>query len=285
MVDFKAKLKKEAKKRSRNDGYGRSSRFYETPEGMIYPSVTTILSAINKPALVPWAAKEERKMVLTALRGLMDSKPDGVKVSRLQFMAQLDDAIGKEKAHSKLLNKASNIGTQIHEMAEWVLRSELQQETGPEPVLSDEAQSGFVAWDDWRKSVNLVPLLIEQTVYSDKHKYAGTLDLLCEMDLPPVDAFGYPTSLTGRGTVMTDWKSGKGIYNEYHLQTAAYIEAIIEMGHAPNGTHGLIVRVPKVIGDPNVETGFMPSKKVRPIFKAFLATLELWSWLDQMPKK
>jgi hypothetical protein len=277
--------KKKAKRVSRSDGWNRYSRFYVTPEGAKYPSVTTVLSAVNKPALVPWAAKEERKLVLGALRKLMDSLPKERKTSRLQFMGMLDDAIGEQKAHARILQKAGNIGTEIHHMTEWGLRRELKQEVGPEPVLSDEASSGFVAWDDWRQKVNLVPYLIEETVYSDKYGYAGTLDLFCEMDLPPADIDGKPTGLSGRGKVMTDWKSGKGIYTEARLQTAAYMEALIEMGHAPQGIHGLVVRVPKVIGDPDVETGFITSSDSKRIFKAFLATLELWKYLDTVPKK
>ncbi len=288
MVDFKAKAKKakkKAKQTSRSDGWGRYSRFYVTPEGAKYPSVTTILSAVNKPALVPWAAREERKLVLSALRGLMDSLPTDRKTSRLQFMALLDDAIGEQKAHSKILKKAGDIGTEIHAMAEWVLRRELKQEVGPEPKLSEEAESGFVAWDDWRQRTNLVPYLIEEIVYSDKHGFAGTLDLLCEMDLPEFDIDGAPTGLTGRGKVMADWKSGKGIYVEARMQTAAYMEALIEMGHAPQGIHGMVVRVPKVVGDPNVEIGFITSSSSKQIFKAFLATLKLWTYLDSVPKK
>jgi len=271
--------KKAATRSSRSDGWGRYSRFYTTPEGQTYPSVTTILKAVNKPALVAWAAREERKMILSALRGLMERTQKGT--SKLQFMNRLDDAIGEQKAHTKILNKAGDIGSEIHSMAEWVLRSELKQEVGPEPELSDGAQQGFVAWDDWRQSVNLVPLLIEQTVYSDKHKYAGTLDLLCEMDLPPLDIDGNPTHLEGRGHVMADWKSGKAIYVEARMQTAAYREALVEMGHAPKNVHGMVVRVPKTVGDPNVETGFITSSDYQQIFKAFLATMELWHYLDE----
>lgn len=273
--------KKKATRSNRSDGYGRYSRFYDLPDGSRYPSVTTILRAVNKPALINWAAKEERKMILDALRDLMDSIPKGEKLSRLHFMARLEDSIGAQKAATKIRNKAGDIGSEIHAMAEWVLRRELKQEVGPEPKLSEQAESGFVAWDDWRKETNLVPLLIEQTVWSNKHGYAGTLDLFCEMDLPETDIDGEPTGLKGRGRVMADWKSGKGIYIEARLQTAAYMEALIEMKHARRGIHGLVVRVPKVVGDPNVETGFITAKKSTEIFKAFLSTLDLWKYLDR----
>jgi hypothetical protein len=34
-----------------------------------------------------------------------------------------------------------------------------------------------------------------------------------------------------------------------------------------------------------VETGFITSSDSKRIFKAFLATLELWKYLDTVPKK
>lgn len=43
-----------------------NGHFYEA-EGESYPLVTTIASVIGKPALVPWASKVEREMVLAAL--------------------------------------------------------------------------------------------------------------------------------------------------------------------------------------------------------------------------
>ena len=262
--------RKAAKRTSRDDGFGRSSRFYTTPEGAKYPSVTTILRAINKPALVNWAAREERKMVLAALGAAMDSVEKGKKLGRMAFMKRVEDFIGAEKAHNKLRSKAGDIGTGIHQMAEWHLRSELKQKVGPEPQVPEASTWGYMAWDDWRRSVNLVPLHIEQTCYSDKYGYAGTFDLLCEMDLPDGT----------RGNVLADWKSGKAIYNEQPIQTAAYIEAVIEMKHATRPLHGLIVRVPKTIGDPEFETKYIHSDEVKGLFKVFLATYDLWKYLD-----
>ena len=53
---------------------GRSGRFYDIPNAdgttARYPSVTTILGAIAKPALIGWAAKEERLAVTEAAADL-----------------------------------------------------------------------------------------------------------------------------------------------------------------------------------------------------------------------
>ena len=52
------------------------ARFY-TIDGVQYPSVTTILEVINKPALGPWYAKEERRAFETALLAVAAGSPTG----------------------------------------------------------------------------------------------------------------------------------------------------------------------------------------------------------------
>ena len=102
---------------ARQDGYGRSTRFYEV-DGLRLPSVTSILSAVAKPALIGWAAKTEREMVYAAVRRLIVD-PD---VKRDNFMRSLEAAVGKERAHSKELAKAATIGSEAHALIEWHFR-------------------------------------------------------------------------------------------------------------------------------------------------------------------
>jgi hypothetical protein len=260
-----------ARRVSRNDGYGRFTRFYETPDGGRYPSVTAILGAINKPALVNWAAKTEREMVIRAAADLWEDVPTAPKMTRMAYIATLDGRIGKEKAHTKALTAAADIGSQAHAMAEWTLRRELKQEAGPEPKLSDKALWAFMAWEDWRKQANLVPLAIEQMVWSNAHGYAGTLDLYAELDIPGGK----------RGRCLIDFKTGKAIYKEASLQISAYAEALIEMGHAERPVHGMVVRLPKVESDPNFETKFVPQEEITSHLKTFVHVLELWRWMDE----
>lgn len=254
---------------NRPQGFGRSSRMYEC-DGRQLPSVTTILGAINKPALINWAAKVERESILIAAGQLWEDIPVGGKMSRDEFSALLLERIGTTKQNQRLKDRAADIGTQIHALVEWEMRRELKQEVGPQPTTLEAAIWGAMAHDDWRKSVNMVPILIEQVVWSNKYGYAGTFDIMCEMDLPG----------GGRGRVLVDNKSGKAIYAEAGLQIAAYAEALIEMGHAEHPLAGLVVRVPKTIDDPKFETRFYSASELSGNFKTFLSTLELWKWLD-----
>ena len=232
--------------------------------------MTAILNAINKPALINWAAKTEREMVIRAAADLWEDAPETPKMSRVAFLATLDSRIGKEKAHTKALSVAADIGSQAHGMVEWTFRKELKQAVAPEPKLTDKALWAFMAWEDWRKQANLVPLAIEQMVWSSKYGYAGTLDLYAELDLPT----------GGRGRCLIDFKTGKAIYSEASLQISAYAEALIEMGHAERPVHGMVVRLPKLESDPHFETKFIPQEQITEHQKTFVHVLALWRWLD-----
>src|SRR3990170_3101551 len=234
-----------------------AGRFYTIAEGVQLPSVTTILNVVGKPALVQWAAKEERTMVSAVAADLAKTPP----MSRTAYLTTLTDRLGKQRANQKLLAKASEIGSQVHAMAEWNFRRALGQKVGPEPKIEDRAQWGYMALEDWASSVKFKPLKIEQTVWSTTHGYAGTMDLLALVNDVPT---------------LVDFKTGKAIYGEAHLQNVAYQVAYNEMGHEPQAQAGLIVRLPKVETDPAFETAVVPP--VAELFPVFQAAHRLWVW-------
>lgn len=262
----------------------RGSRWYTIPNGQEYPSVTTILSVIGKPALIAWSAKVEREMVTSVSADLYLDVAGTPKMSKIAYLNTLQTRLGKEKAHKKLLEKAGDIGSQIHALIEWTLRASLMQEPGPSPHICDKAQWAFMAWEDWRKSVKLRPIFVEQTVWSDIHGIAGTMDLFCELS-------GEVTAkhwLTGEKITKTfsaptaaiiDWKSGKKVYPESFLQNAAYRNFLREMGHG-DATEGLIVRLPKVDTDPEFEVVWCPPEAT--CLPIFLNAKTLWTWAQEM---
>lgn len=239
---------------------GPSGRFYEI-DGESYPSVTHILQVINKPALVNWAANQERTLVCEAAADLYEDVAKLTKpLARTAYLTTLQGRIGKTKAHQRELAKAGDIGTQVHRLIEWNLRKSLGQVVGPEPRVVDDAQWAFMAWEDWAGSVQLKPRLIEQVVFSHVHGYAGTMDLVAHAN--DVD-------------VLIDFKTGKAVYAEALLQNVAYQVALSEMGHGmPVG--GLIVRLPKHQSDPAFEVVEVPA--VADLFPTFLAVKEVWRW-------
>ena len=239
---------------------GPSGRFYLV-DGDPLPSVTHILSCLGKPALINWAANQERTLVMEASADLYKdvaklSKP----LIRTAYLTTLQARVGKTKAHQRELAKASDIGTQVHHLIEWKLRVSLGEVVGPEPRVVDDAQWAFMAWEDWARAVNLKPRFIEQTVFSRTYGYAGTMDLFAEVN---------------GETRLIDFKTGKAIYAEAYLQNVAYQVALREMGH-DHAAGGLIVRLPKNQADPAFEVAEVPP--VDGLFSTFLAVKEVWKW-------
>lgn len=268
----------------RDDGYGRRTGFYPVEGVGKLPAVTSILEAVAKPALVPWAAKLEREMVSRAAADLYEDLPvAGPKMSRAAFLVSLmgDGSrgnygrLGKVKAHSKALEKAADIGTSVHKMIQWNMRRELLQRVGPEPKLQPAASWAFMAYEDWRRASNLSPIFVEETVFSKRYGYAGTADWAGEIDASGPEG-------RSRVHVLGDWKTGKSIYPEALLQNSAYVHALVEMGHATPDVGGIIIRLPKVETDPAFEVRLIPPEEQKTLFRTFLHVLELWKWLEEI---
>src|SRR5262245_53825616 len=175
-------------------GFDRA-RFY-TIEGYQYPSVTTVLEIINKPALGPWYAKEERRYFETALRAVADQHAT---ITAGDLMTAVTAAVQGTKAADKEKAKAATIGTAAHALIEWHTRRLLGEDLGPEPTVPDAAQWAVMAWQDWAKDVSFTPLLVEVPVSCRGCGYAGTADWIGKVN-------GVVT--------LGDYKTGKAIYPE-----------------------------------------------------------------------
>ena len=214
-----------------------ASRFYDIThtDGTTarYPSVTTILGAIAKPALsrlgreggAPGRHRGRRRPLRR------DRAPARTSSRARPTCSTLEQRLGKTKAHVKALAKAAEIGSAAHAKIEWTLQARPRAPRRPRAAVADAAQWAVMAFEDWREAVALEPLLVEQTVWSREHAYAGTLDLLARLDtralLRGARAAGAgragrsPTG-SGRATTATaviDFKTGKAIYAESHLQS------------------------------------------------------------------
>jgi predicted RecB family nuclease len=238
-----------------------AGRFYEV-DGELLPSVTNILGAVNKPALVNWAASTERAAVTEAaadLYGDWAARPMRPQLSRAAYLATLTARLGQVKAHQKELAKAGDIGGECHRLIEYTMRTAIGADAGPKPVVCDAAQWAFMAFEDWAKSVALKPVLIEQVVYSKVHGFAGTMDVLARVH-------GVLT--------LIDFKTSKALYPEAGLQSVAYQTALVEMGY--RAPAALIVRLPKHEADPAFEVREVPP--VAELFPVFLAVKQMWAW-------
>lgn len=208
---------------------------YRTPEGDMN-RCTSILEALPKPFLVPWAAGLERAVVLEAAADVFidpEFKGDGPAA----FIEEVERRMGPARAHQKTLEEAADIGSKIHNEIQRRTRLMLDLPAAPAETLPDAATLAVMAWEDWFKSSGLRPFRSEQVVWDSATKVAGTIDLL---------AFNRDGRLG-----IVDYKSSKGIYDSHHVQVAKYVQ--MASNFAPIEWAD-IVRLPKRYDDPFLTT-------------------------------
>lgn len=229
------------------------ARFY-TWEGVEYPSVTSVLKVINKPFLVPWAAK------MVAERAVSVAPQLGKMVEE-----DLEDTLRFLKnAHYRRSSTAANLGTQIHEYLD-------AQTTGaPLPEVPPEAKPylrGAQMWlDDYKPEFTHT----ECTFYSKEHAYAGTADFIAWIGSEPQ-------------LVLGDYKTGKGVYPEVALQLAAYRYAdfmVIDGKETdmPPIEAGAVVHVQKE------SYAHIPIRCDQQVFYAFRSARDLFGWEQEVSK-
>jgi hypothetical protein len=193
----------------------------------------------------------ERELVLGAATDLFKEAPKDL--SPPSFRLVLEQKLGAAKAHQKELEKASGIGTAVHDAIENELESRLGRPKRTAEPLGPEAALAFAKWKEWEKDRNFEPLHLEQQVFSMVHGYAGTLDMIARYTRPD-----------GKKVLaLVDWKTSSGIYLEYLLQLGAYHLAIREMGHyADEELDGLIVKIPKTKDDTEIKVVEVPHSDI-----------------------
>jgi hypothetical protein len=159
-------------------------------DGRKVPGVTTIIGdGMPKPALINWAANATADYAVDHWDELGTEAPS----KRLTILKQ---------ARYADRDAAARRGTEVHALAEQLIRGE--QVEVPEP-LAGHVESYLKFLEDWQPE----PVLVEGVVFSRKHRYAGTLDLIA--DIP------------GLGRGLWDVKTTRsGVFGEVALQLAAY---------------------------------------------------------------
>ena len=117
--------------------------------------------------------------------------------------------------------KSAEEGTLIHETIEAILRKD--------PVVIPETiKPAIGAFMDFYSKNEIIAHKIEERVVSKKHHFAGTMDVLAEVN--------------GKLGVL-DIKTSIAIYRDYSMQTSAYIEALRENPDAlPAGRQASLTR-------------------------------------------
>jgi len=163
-------------------------RFYLIGDQKL-PSVTTILHALPEPqGLVTWKRNNPN---------WKDILHDAGKMGTI--------------THCLCQNHMSSIhGLELQNIEEEIKQSEIPVKYLPRIIKNYEY---YLKWFDEYKPR---PMHIEIPLYHSKDLYAGTADLICE-----IDGFIW----------LVDIKTGKYMYDTYDAQLYAYKEALVSMGH------------------------------------------------------
>ena len=181
-------------------------------DGVEYPSVTTILGILDKPALIGWAA--------------------GLAVDWcINHREQINHPSFKQNATQgwrDASNIAKDIGTEVHHAIAAFHAGRDAQTDRP------EVQNSLIAYLAWEKEHHVIIEASEAPLHDPMWLFAGTLDAVAMVD-------GVRT--------LVDYKTSRAVYNEYKYQISAYAD-LWETHHPDRKIERtLIVRLDKESGE------------------------------------
>ncbi|GAA4981166.1 hypothetical protein [Actinopolymorpha pittospori] len=210
--------------------------------------MTSVVNMLPKGFLKFWASKAVAEYAVENLGEL-------VGISMRDKSAAVDLL---KRAPDRDTARAAEVGTEVHDVFEGMARGEAPRRLHPDiKVYADHFQSFLAEFEPEF-------VFMEETVWSEKHSYAGSFDVLGRI---------------GGELVIGDWKTTRsGVHEEVALQLSAYRHAdyIIR----PDGS-----KVPM----PDIEGGFVlhvrpegwglfPIRCDEAVFKYFLSLREVFDW-------
>jgi hypothetical protein len=209
-----------------NTTFRGGSRYYLHPETSDkVPGVTSVIGMLPKPFLKAWGQKE---VATAAVRSL-----DGSGVDWLSPMvaADPDGAISFLKdAPKRNTQQAADEGTAAHGIFETLALGE------PLGRLTPSMEPYARQYRDLLDQLQPEVIRAEDTVWSERHSYAGSFDLLAK--------------ISGEVCWIDNKTTRSGVYAEVALQLAAYAHAdyvfdseTSEQLPIPAGTRGLVFHV------------------------------------------
>jgi hypothetical protein len=218
------------------------------------PSVTTVLGVIDKSGpLIPWAINQTVAYYTAALDA--DTTYPQIVLDVIHQQAK--------RAARDVKQEAADIGTQAHNWLETYFKNGLVPPPEPDnPKVLNCVRAALA----WLAEHHVTPIYNERRIYSRRHRYSGTMDMLAYVD--------------GKLSIC-DWKSSKGLYTEFYLQTAAYSAAYTE----ETGTkieQRILIRLGKEDGA--FEPHILPKGTQASDFKAFKAALTIYRYLQNQNK-
>lgn len=258
-----------------------------TEKDLRFYSVTTINGALDKPALLYWAAEKTAELAVS-VAGSLASRIE--EEGRDNIVKWLRDARFRPP---KGQVSASELGTQVHDAVEQYAL------TGTRPDVENPEVVPFLdRFDEWAQIWQPEYIAAEAAVYNKTYGYAGTLDAIAIIDGAKV-LLDYKSS---RRSIGSDGKP-TGPYPEAALQLAAYRYAeLLATWRArrferyrrryyllSTAEEELGVPMPKLDGavvlhlTPEHAT-LHPVKADEEVFTKFLHTIEIFDWATDLSK-
>ena len=252
-----------------------------------FHSVTTLIGALDKPALIYWSAEQT---ALAAVRSAGSLERRIEEEGEENVVKWLRDARFRQP---KGRRTAAELGTAVHAACEEYGL------TGVKPEVDAEVQPFLDRFDEWAARFQPEYVAVEATVYSPSRGYAGTCDGFFRLQ-------GVPLILDYKSTVKDVDSQGRATkpYPEVALQLAAYRHAELlapfrirryerhrRRFYLLNETErAMAVPVPEVDGGvvihltPNRCTAY-PVNCGLEVFERFLFVAEAFRWTDDMAKR
>lgn len=184
--------------------YVSGDRYYVLRDGSRAPGVSAILNMLPKPALPGWAAREAASFAVANIDVV-------AALARTDVKAAVDLVKGAPWRKS---GKAADAGTEVHGLAETLMQDRIEgrKSTFRVPQGTMEFLRNFARF---ATEFDVIPQMVETTVWDDDVDYAGTLDgfYTLTVDGQELDA-------------IVDIKTGaSGVWPEAALQQTAYARA------------------------------------------------------------
>ena len=209
------------------------------------PSVSTICKMFNSGIPFNWPATRAMTYVKNCMVDYAFNLADAC-----------DEAVGDAERY---MDECAALGTAIHDAISESFKTGVRTNgnTTNEEIMDDFIYQKLInnAWK-WIDKFHVEPILVEAAMSNDR--YAGTLDLYCEIDSESFETkrwctkhgVSFPQNQR-RVKTLLDWKVTNSYYDDMPVKLAAYFDLLLEYGYDPEAM--IIGRFSKSTGSLNVK--------------------------------
>lgn len=208
-------------------GMGTNVRVY-WHEGKPVPSVSTIMKMFASGIPFNWPATRAMTHVKNCMVDYAFNLADAC-----------DEAVGDAERY---MDECADLGTAIHDAISESFKTgnRVNGVTTNEEIMDDFIYQKLInnAWK-WIDKFHVEPILVESAMSNDR--YAGTLDLFCEIDSEAYETkrwckkynktFPQPHR---RVKALVDWKVTASFYDDMPVKLSGYYDLLEEYGYKPD---------------------------------------------------